>query len=71
MLVAFSIGFGALFFHLQRMLSGEPRASQGGIKLRASEAGAMCVCGVCLLVFGLYIPPAFTSMLHNAMAVLQ
>jgi hydrogenase-4 component F len=71
MLVAFSIGFGALFFHLQRMLSGEPRASRGGIKLRASEAGAMCVCGVCLLVFGLYLPPAFTSMLHNALAVLQ
>ena len=31
----------------------------------------MCVCGVCLLVLGLHFPAVFTSVLHNAMAVLQ
>lgn len=71
MLVAFSIGFGALFYHFQRMLSGEAQQPRTSAKLHWSEIAAMCVCAVFLLILGTHIPPAFTSVLHNAMAVLQ
>jgi hydrogenase-4 component F len=71
MLAAFSVGFGALFYHFQRMLSGEPVSSRTSSRHLPSEIAAMCVCGLGLLVLGLYIPPAFNSVLHNAMAVLQ
>jgi len=75
MLLAISIAFGALLYHYQRMLSGEPNPIQNPIQSRsrplASEIAAMCVCGVCLLILGLRIPAALTSVLHNAMAVLQ
>lgn len=71
MLIAFSIGFGALFFHFQRMLSGEPRSPRASSRMLTSEIAAICACGFCLLILGLRIPAAFTSVLHNAMAVLQ
>jgi len=71
MLVALTIGFGALFYQFQRMLSGESHMPRSGKKILATEAGAIGACGLCLLILGLYIPPVFTSMLHNAMAVLQ
>lgn len=71
MLVAFSIGFGALFYHFQRMLTGEPKVPHASPKLLVSEAAAIGVCGACLLVLGLRIPPAFASVIHRAMAVLQ
>ncbi|HEX8713343.1 MAG TPA: proton-conducting transporter membrane subunit [Terracidiphilus sp.] len=71
MLIAFSIGFGALFYHFQRMLTGEPKAPLANSILRRSEVAAICACSICLLVLGLCIPPAFTSIIHSAMAVLQ
>jgi hydrogenase-4 component F len=71
MLAAISIAFGALLYHCQRMLSGEPNARGVKSRLRTSELSAMCICGVCLLVLGLRLPAVFTSVLRNAMAVLQ
>ena len=70
-LAAISIAFGALLYHCQRMLSGEPKQLSAKPKALIMEIAAMCVCGVCLLVLGLRIPTAFTALLHNAMAVLQ
>ena len=71
MLAAFSIGFGALFFHFQRMVSGEPKMPHTTPRLLAPEIAAICTCCVCLLVLGLHLPQALTNMLHNAMAVLE
>lgn len=71
MLMAFSIGFGALFYHFQRMLTGEPKSPHPKSSLRRSEILAICVCSACLLVLGVRIPLAFTSIIHSAMAVLQ
>jgi hydrogenase-4 component F len=71
MLIAFSIGFGALVFHFQRMLTGEPKAPPASSKLLASEVAAIGACIASLLILGLRIPLAFTSMIHSAMAVLQ
>ena len=71
MLAAFSIGFGALFFHIQRMVTGEPKTQHPSPRLRAPEIAAICTCCLCLLVLGLHIPQAFTNVLHNAMAVLR
>ncbi len=74
MLVAISVVFGALLYHFQRMLSGEPPeypASANRPKPLASEIAAMCICGVCLLILGLRIPARIHLVLHGAMAVLQ
>jgi hydrogenase-4 component F len=71
MLIAFSIGFGALLFHFQRMLGGEPKSQHTTSKLLKTEIAAMCACGVCLLILGMRIPPALNSLVHDAMAVLQ
>jgi len=71
MLIAFSIGFGALFYHFQRMLTGEPKVPPATSKLLTTEIVAIGACSACLLILGLRIPPAFTSVIHNAMAVLQ
>jgi hydrogenase-4 component F len=81
MLAAISIAFGALLYHYQRMLSGPPGDSASAAvatgvahsrpKPLATEVAAMCVCGACLLLLGLRLPAVFTSVLHNAMAVLQ
>jgi len=71
MLIAFSIGFGALLYHFQRMLTGEPKAPHTVSKLPASEVAAICLCSACLLILGLRVPLAFVSVIHGAMAVLQ
>jgi len=71
MLIAFSIGFGALLYHFQRMLTGDPKAPHAKSSLRGTELAAICACAVCLLILGLRIPIAFTSIIHNASAVLQ
>jgi hydrogenase-4 component F len=71
MLVSFSIGFGALCFHFQRMLSGESKTPRIAPRLLAPEIVAICTCCLCLLILGLHIPSVFTSVLRNAMAVLK
>ena len=71
MLIAFSIGFGAMLFHFQRMLGGEPNLPRSTKKLLTTEITAMCVCGACVLGLGLHIPSLLTSVLNNAVAVLQ
>ncbi len=71
MLFAFSIGFGALLYHFQRMLGGEPKLPRSKKRLKATEFAGMCVCGACLLLLGLHIPSVLSSVLHKAVAVLQ
>jgi len=74
MLAAISIAFGALLYHFQRMLSGEPPGSPASAnrpRPLAFEIAAVSICGVCLLILGLHVPAVFISVLHGAMAVLQ
>ena len=71
MLLAFSVGFGALLYHFQRMLGGEPKLPRSKKKLKATEIAGMSVCGACLLFLGLHIPSVLSAIIHNAVAVLQ
>jgi hydrogenase-4 component F len=71
MLIAFSIGFGALLFHFQRMLGGEPQLPRSHVKLLPTEIVGMCTCGACLLSLGVHIPGVLISVLNSAVAVLQ
>lgn len=71
MLVAISIAFGAFLYHCQQMMSGESNARGPSSKLLNTEISAMCVCALGLLILGLRLPAIFSSVLHNAMAVLQ
>jgi len=71
MLIAFSIGFGALLFHFQRMLGGEPQLPRSRVKLLPTEIVGMCTCGACLLFLGVHIPGVLISVLNSAVAVLQ
>ena len=70
-LASISIAFGALLYHCQRMLSGEPKQVSAKPKALIFEIAAICACFTCLLLLGLHIPATFTAVLHNAMAVLQ
>lgn len=71
LLVAISVAFGALLYHFQKMLTGEPQAVPATPKLLAADFAPMGVCFACLLVLGVRIPSAFGALLHGAMAVLQ
>jgi hydrogenase-4 component F len=71
MLVAISVAFGALLYHFQRMLTGEPESKPEHNVTLVSDFAAMAVCAVCLLVLGVRIPGAFNNVLHGAMAVLR
>src|SRR5579864_2036263 len=71
MLAAISIVFGALLYHFQQMLAGEPEKIDGQSRLRAFQFATIGVCAICLLVLGLHIPAKFTTLLHSAMAVMQ
>jgi hydrogenase-4 component F len=71
MLVAISVAFGALLYHLQHMLTGESAKLPAKPRLLLSESAVMAVCAAILLALGVHIPAAFTDLLHRAMAVLQ
>jgi hydrogenase-4 component F len=71
MLAGISVVFGALLHHFQLMLSGESQQTTATPKVLVSEFAPMAICAGCLLVLGVRIPNAFTSVLHGAMAVLR
>jgi len=71
LLAALSVVFGALLYHFQRMLAGDPESAPAGPRLPAADFAVMGVCAACLFVLGLHIPGAFSSALRAAVAVLQ
>jgi hydrogenase-4 component F len=68
-LLALVIGFGALIFQLQQMLSGDPPISKPP-PITASEVAAMAICSAAVITFGVYLPHTAINIIHNAMAVL-
>jgi hydrogenase-4 component F len=71
MLTALSVVFGALLFHFQRMLAGDPTQTPAKPRLLASDFVPMAVCAALLLAFGIGIPEVFNRLLRGAVAVLQ
>ncbi len=69
-LLALVIGFGALVFQLQQMLSGELQVSKPPL-ITVSEIAAMAICSAAVIVLGVYLPHAVITIIHNAMAVLN
>ena len=69
-LLAIVVGFGALIFQLQRMLSGEGSLEKAAIVTR-TEIAAMGLCACAVLGLGVHLPVAFIEMIHRAMAVLS
>lgn len=70
-LVVLSVVFGGFAYHLLRLLGGESKGGPGNPKLIPSEYTVMGIATVCLLFFGARIPHVFSTILHNAMAVLR
>jgi hydrogenase-4 component F len=68
-LLALVIGFGALVFQLQQMLSGESPVAKPSL-ITVSEIAAMAICSVAVIGLGVYLPHAVINIIHNAMAVL-
>jgi hydrogenase-4 component F len=68
-LLALVIGFGALIFQLQQMLSGESPIAKPPL-ITVSEIAAMATCSVAVIGLGVYLPHAVINIIHNAMAVL-
>jgi hydrogenase-4 component F len=71
-LLALSVVFGALLYHFQRMLVGDPPPlpeSRPG--LLASDFAIMTACVTALLVLGLRIPTALNDVMHIAAEVLR
>jgi hydrogenase-4 component F len=71
MLAAISVVFGALLYHFQRMLAGDPQGTAAKPRLLISEFAPVAICAVFLLAFGLGIPEVFNRLLRGAIAVLQ
>ncbi|MGA3125733.1 MAG: proton-conducting transporter membrane subunit [Candidatus Korobacteraceae bacterium] len=71
MLVALSVVFGALLHHFQQMLAGKPNRLPAKLTLVRSDVAVMSICAVCLIVFGIRIPGAFTNLLQRALVALQ
>jgi hydrogenase-4 component F len=70
-LAALSVVFGGFAFHFLRMLCGDPERRPEHPKLIPSEYISMGVAALCLLLFGAWIPHAFSALLQEAMAVLR
>jgi hydrogenase-4 component F len=71
-LLALSVVFGALLYHFQRMLVGDPPSlpeSRPG--LLASDFAIMTACVAALLVLGLRIPTVLSDVMHIAAEVLR
>ncbi len=71
LLVALSVVFGGLLHHFQRMLAGEPESAPASPSCWPPTLRRWASAPPVLLVLGVHIPGAFTSVLHAAMAVLQ
>jgi hydrogenase-4 component F len=69
-LVALVIGFGALIYQLQRMLSGAPTVPQKTMTSR-TEIAAMALCAAIVVALGLHLPGVLNQIIHQAMAVLH
>jgi hydrogenase-4 component F len=69
-LLALVIGFGALIFQLQRMLSGAPTIPEKP-KTSRTEITAMALCAVIVVALGLHLPGMLIQIIHQAMAVLR
>jgi len=68
-LLALVLGFGALMFQLQRMLSGEGSFERAA-RITKTEIAAMAACSFVVLGLGVHLPVAFVGIIHRAMAVL-
>jgi hydrogenase-4 component F len=69
-LLALVIGFGALIFQLQRMLSGAPTVPEKTMTSR-TEIAAMVLCAAIVVALGVHLPRVLTQIIHQAMAVLH
>jgi hydrogenase-4 component F len=70
-LVSLSVVFGALLYHFQGMLTGDPSTAPTHPRWLRSEYVVMGVCAALLLVLGMHVPRALSQLLHVAMGVLQ
>jgi len=70
LLVSFSVVFGALLHHFQRMLGGNAEKPPARLKLLPWDYAAMSACGLALVGLGLHIPAPVAHLLQRAMAVL-
>jgi len=68
-LLALVIGFGALMFQLQRMLSGDAAALEKP-RMSLTETAAMALCAAMVVSLGVHLPSGFVHMIQRAMAVL-
>jgi hydrogenase-4 component F len=68
-LLALVIGFGALIFQLQRMLSGDSAVLEKP-KMGRTETAAMALCAAMVVALGVHLPGSFVHMIQRAMAVL-
>jgi hydrogenase-4 component F len=70
-LISLSVVFGALVYHFQGMLSGDPVEEPTHPKWVRSEFAVMGICAGSLLALGIRVPVALTKLVHMAMGVLQ
>jgi len=70
-LISLSVVFGALVYHFQGMLSGDPVEEPTHPKWVRSEFAVMGICAGLLLALGIRVPLALTNLVHVAMGVLQ
>ena len=68
-LVALVVGFGALIFQLQRMLSGSAAVPEKP-RMSLTEGAAMALCAALVVALGVHLPGSFVHMIQRAMAVL-
>lgn len=71
LLISLSVVFGALVYHFQGMLLGDPETEPAHPKWVRSEFAVMGICAVSLLALGIRVPAALTGLLHVAMGVLR
>jgi hydrogenase-4 component F len=68
-LLALVVGFGALIFQLQRMLSGGATVPEKP-RMSLTEGAAMALCAAMVVALGVHLPGSFVHMIQRAMAVL-
>jgi hydrogenase-4 component F len=68
-LLSLVVGFGALIYQLQRMLSGEPTQVKKQ-RMTSLQISAMVLCSAIVLALGVHVPQVLVQMIHRAMAVL-
>ncbi len=71
LLISLSVVFGALVYHFQRMLAGDPVEEPAHPKWVRSEFAVMGICAGLLLALGVRVPFALTNLVRVAVGVLQ